>query len=316
MKRAHNTKRFRKRPRVIDAHVANALASKQRKRSPLQTVLRPFEGAGYGRASADIHQYLRTLILSTALPPETILSQVEIANCLKVSRTPVREALRMLQKEGLVSAEPNYRCKVLGFIPQHLEALYVSRICNEGISAAVTVQRMSNDDVEKLSALLDELSRDEKEQNFSRWIENHRTFHEMLFSRANPMLQQRMYFDCQLSDRYVYNAWQSGLTDMFRRAAIEHREILEACRRRQSAVVVSVLANHLARAGIDILAELAPYWEPTTLRSAARLILSGAAHLDDLPSDAAERGSTKASKLEIAVPTANSKRLTRTGIGR
>ena len=194
MKQAHNTKRFRKRPRLIDAHDTEALVSKQRKKFPLRTVVRPFEGAGHGRASADIHQYLRTLILSNALPPETILSQVEIANCLKVSRTPVREALRMLQKEGLVSAEPKYRCKVLGFIPQELEALYVSRICNEGISAAVTVQSMSNDEVEKLSALLDELSRNEKELNFSRWIENHRTFHEMLFSRANPMLRQRMYF--------------------------------------------------------------------------------------------------------------------------
>jgi DNA-binding GntR family transcriptional regulator len=293
MKRAHNAKQFRKRPRVVDAHAKEVLASKRRKRFQLRTVLRPFEGAGHGRASAGIHQYLRMLIFSNALPPETILSQVEIANCLKVSRTPVREALRMLQKEGLVSAEPKYRCKVRGFIPQELEALYVSRICNEGVSAAVTVQSMSDDDVEKLSALLDALGRDEKEQNFSRWIENHRTFHEMLFSRANPMLQQRMYFDCQRSDRYVYNALQSGLTDMFRRAAIEHREILEACRRRQSAIVVSMLANHLARAGIDILAELAPYWEPTTLRSAARLILTGAAHLNDLPNEAAEWGSAE-----------------------
>lgn len=296
MKRAHNAKRFRKRPRANDTRAAEALVSARIKQSPLRAVLRPLDSAGYRRASADIHQYLRSLILSNALPPETVLSQVEIADCLKVSRTPVREALRMLQKEGLVSAEPNYRCKVLGFIPQELEALYVSRICNEGISAAVTVQGMSDDEVEKLSALLDELSRDEEEQNFSRWITNHRTFHEMLFSRANPMLQQRMHYDCQRSDRYVYNALQSGLTDMFRRAAVEHREILEACRRRQSAVVVSVIANHLARAGIDILAELAPYWEPTTLRSAARLILAGAAHLDDLRGEAAVRGSTETNR--------------------
>lgn len=260
---------------------ALAPALRRRKFPSLRTILRPLVDAGHRRTSVDIHQYLRSMILSNALRPETILSQVEVASCLKVSRTPVREALRMLQEEGLVGAEPNYRCRVLGFNPQELEALYVCRIANEGISAAVTVRNMSNEDIGQLSAILDELRKDEDQQNFSRWIVDHRSFHQMLLAGANPMLRERMYVDCQRSERYVHNAMQSGLTDMFRRAAVEHQEIFEACKRRQPAVVVSMLAHHLARAGIDILAELAPYWEPTTLRSAARLILSGAAHLDD-----------------------------------
>ena len=72
-------------------------------------------------------------------------------DCLKVSRTPVREAFRMLQEEGLISAEPNYRCRVLGFDPEELELLYASRIMNEGISAAITVENMSDANIEKLS---------------------------------------------------------------------------------------------------------------------------------------------------------------------
>jgi DNA-binding GntR family transcriptional regulator len=266
--------------RVDHRALARAAGSQPRKRSSLKRILRPITGVGYRRASVDIHQHLRSLILSNEIPPETILSQVEVAACLEVSRTPVREALRMLQEEGLVSAEPNYRCRVLGFNPQELEALYVSRIANEGISAAVTVQNMTDDDLGKLSDILEELRKNEEQHNFSRWIVNHRLFHQMLFSGANPALRQRMSLDCQRSERYVYNAIQSGLTDMFRRAAVEHDEIARACRRRQSALVVCMLTDHLARAGIDILAELAPYWEPKTLRTAARLILSGATHLE------------------------------------
>jgi DNA-binding GntR family transcriptional regulator len=253
----------------------------QRKITSLRKILRPLVGDNHRRVSVDIHQYLRDLILSNVLSPETILSQVEVATCLKVSRTPVREALRMLQEEGLISAEPNYRCRVLGFDPRELEALYVSRIANEGISAAVTVQSMTDEDVEKLAKLLSQLRKDEEKLNFSRWIKNHRAFHQMLFCRANPLLQQRMHVDCQRSERYVYNAMQSGLTDIFRRAAQEHQEIYQACKRRHSAAVVSMLADHLARAAIDIMAELAPYWEPTTLRKAARLMHYGAHQLDD-----------------------------------
>ena len=253
-----------------------------RKVPTLKTILRPLAGDSHRRASVDIHQYLRDLILSNALPPETILSQVEVADCLKVSRTPVREALRMLMEEGLVKAEPNYRCRVLGFDPRELEALYVSRIANEGIAATVTVQSMTDEDVETLAKLLRQLRKDEKQHNLRRWLKNHRAFHQMLFCRANPLLQKRMNVDYQRSERYVYNTVQAGLTDIFRRAAIEHEEIYQACKRRQPAAVVALLTDHLAAAAIDIMGEFAPEWEPTTLRNAARLMRSGAAHLDNL----------------------------------
>ena len=252
-----------------------------RKAPTLKNILRPLIGDSHRRASVDIHQYLRDLILSNALPPETILSQVEVADCLEVSRTPVREALRMLMEEGLVKAEPNYRCRVLGFDPRELEALYVSRIANEGIAAAVTVKSMTDVDVEKLAELLRQLRKDEKQQNLRRWLKNHRAFHQMLFCRANPLLQKRMYVDCQRSERYVYNTVQAGLTDLFRRAAIEHQEIYQACKRRQPAAVVTLLTDHLAGAAVDIMAKLAPYWEPTTLLNAARLMRCGAAHFED-----------------------------------
>jgi len=247
----------------------------------LGKLLRPLVGDSHRRASVDIHQYLRNSILKNKLPPDTILSQVEVAGCLKVSRTPVREAFRMLQEEGLISAEPNYRCRVLGFDPEELELLYASRIMNEGISAAITVENMSNADIEKLSGYFDNMRKDEQQQDLDRWILDHRAFHQMLFSGANPKLQQRMVVDCQRSERYVYNSIQSGLVDIYRRAAVEHREILQACKKRQSALVASLLTRHLSRAGIDILKAMVPQWDPMTLRTAAEFMLCGATHLED-----------------------------------
>jgi len=253
----------------------------QKKPPSLQQLLRPLAGGSHRRASVDIHQYLRNSILANALPAETILSQVEVAGCLKVSRTPVREAFRMLQEEGLISAEPNFRCRVLGFDPEELELLYASRIMNEGISAAITVENMSDADIVKLSGYFDNMRKDEEQQDLDRWILNHRAFHQMLFSGANPKLQQRMYVDCQRSERYVYNSIQSGLVDIYRRAAVEHCEILQACKKRQSALVAALLTRHLSRAGMDILTALAPHWDPVTLRTAAEFMLGGAIELDD-----------------------------------
>jgi DNA-binding GntR family transcriptional regulator len=254
--------------------------SREREPLVLRRILRPLVGGNGRRASVDIYQYLRNSILANVLPPDMILSQVEVADCLNVSRTPVREAYRMLQKEGLISAEPNYRCRVLGFDPEELELLYVSRVMNEGISAAITVEKMKAADIDRLDTLFAQMCKAEERQNFSEWIERHRAFHQMLFSGANPKLQQRMYVDCHRSERYVYNARQSGLTDIFRRAAVEHKAILRACKRRQSALVASLLTQHLADAGIEIIGALAPRWEPTTLRAAAGFMLEGVAHAD------------------------------------
>ena len=247
----------------------------------MKKILRPLAGDSHRRASVDIHQYLRDSILANALPPETILSQVEVADCLKVSRTPVREALRMLKEEGLVKAEPNFRCRVLGFDPRELEALYVSRIMNEGISATITVQSMSDADIVKLAELLRQLRKDEKQHNLSPLAQEPSGVSSNAIFGRNPLLQKRMNVDCQRSERYVYNSIQSGLVDIYRRAAVEHCEILQACKKRQSALVAALLTRHLSRAGIDILTALAPHWDPVTLRTAAEFMLGGAIELDD-----------------------------------
>jgi len=249
----------------------------------LQKLLRPLLGDVHRRASVGIHQYLRNSILTNALPADTILSQVEVASCLKVSRTPVREAFRMLQEEGLISAEPNYRCRVLGFDPEELELLYASRIMNEGVSVAITVENMSDVDIEKLSATFDAMQRDVEREDLDQWILDHRAFHQMLYSGANPRLQRRMNVDCQRSQRYVYNSIQSGRVNIFDRAAIEHGEIMRACKNRQPALAAELLTRHLSRAAIDILKALAPHWDPVTLRTAAGFMLSGATHLDESP---------------------------------
>ena len=71
-----------------------------------------------------LHAYLRSCILDGRLPPGTKLSQATLADQLGVSRTPMREVLRMLQEEGLVTSEPNQRMRVAGLDPVELDSDY------------------------------------------------------------------------------------------------------------------------------------------------------------------------------------------------
>ncbi len=86
-----------------------------------------------------LHAYLRECILDGTLTPGTKLSQVSLAKQLGVSRTPLREVLRMLQEEGLVEIEPNQRTRVAGLDPQELDDVYASRILLETLALSMTL---------------------------------------------------------------------------------------------------------------------------------------------------------------------------------
>src|SRR5690348_2858352 len=81
-----------------------------------------------------LHAYLRECILDGTLTPGTKLSQVTLAEQLGVSRTPLREVLRMLQEEGLVEIEPNQRTRVATLDPQELDDVYAARIMVETLA--------------------------------------------------------------------------------------------------------------------------------------------------------------------------------------
>src|ERR1700753_2457478 len=91
------------------------------------------------QAIPHLHAYLRECILDGTLTPGTKLSQVSLARQLGVSRTPLREVLRMLQEEGLVEIEPNQRTRVAGLDPQELDDVYASRILLETLALSMTM---------------------------------------------------------------------------------------------------------------------------------------------------------------------------------
>ncbi len=103
--------------------------------------------AGGRRRSADVvHEALREAILSGGLPQGAVLSQVQLAQQFGVSRTPLREALRMLQVEGFVDSVPNRRVRVAEVSVGDLEQLYAQRIVLEALAVRLSVPYFSADD--------------------------------------------------------------------------------------------------------------------------------------------------------------------------
>jgi len=240
-------------------------------RHPLEQ-LSPLSGDETRQAALLIAAQLRDLILAGGLPPGIILSQAQLADRFGVSRTPVREALRMLHATGLVAGEINKRMRVVGFTPQLVDGTYAERIAIEAISVSISTQHSSAEDVAELDQLLVEMDRPEAHVDFECWRGPHLAFHELLVRRAPPHLCNKTHELQERTQRFRVLIQERLRPGWWRRGELEHGRIAEEFRRRNAEGVAVEITRHLARSALELLTEFSPSYEPVGVRSVSRLL--------------------------------------------
>jgi DNA-binding GntR family transcriptional regulator len=184
---------------------------------------------------------LRQLILDGQLPAGMPLRPTHLAPRLGVSVMPVREALRILGAEGLVSFTPRLGARVVELSEEDIEELYLVRGALEGLAARLAVTRMTEDDLVALRVAFDEMLAAQHRQDLRAFMNWDREFHRRQFGASGrPQLVSR-----------ILDLWDAGrlilpLTarteDPMEAAIRSHRAVLEACERRDPK-----LAEHLTR---------------------------------------------------------------------
>lgn len=220
---------------------------------------------------AHVHQHLRRQILDGAIPPGTILSQVQLAQQFGVSRTPLREALRLLQEEGLVLAEHNHRVRVADINLEELETLYASRIMLEPLALALTISHLTQSDLSAITQSIDAMYAASARRDTDAWEQANGRFHELLVVHAEERMRGSIKRSIEISERYCRIKFQTipNARDI---AEAEHAAIFAACRERNGDLAVELLARHLARSALTVIAHVAPEYEPTAIRTALRLV--------------------------------------------
>lgn len=225
-----------------------------------------------------IYDRLRHWILSGRLQADSVMNQVHLAAELGVSRTPIREVLRMLEREGLVQSEHNRRVRVSSVSIEDLEEIYAARIVNEALAVRISMQSMNTQDVDELATCLEEMRRCASSEDYESWTAPHSRFHELLTSYAGPRLV-RMIQD--LSDhaarcRRMYmtqanHAWPVMVAD--------HTAIRDAVVTNDPAGAGSALGIHYARTAIGVIAMIDPGYDPKRIRAALRMVTEDAPDL-------------------------------------
>src|SRR5690348_293612 len=158
---------------------------------------------------APVYDYLRKRILDGTLPPGTILSQVQLAQQLGVSRTPLREALRLLQEERLVLAEHNHRVRVADINLEELESLYASRIMLEPLALALTIPRLSQSDLDAIAQTVEAMYAASAAHDTDAWEQANERFHELLVMHAEARMRGSIKRSIEASERYCRIKFQT-----------------------------------------------------------------------------------------------------------
>lgn len=238
------------------------------------------------QAIAPLHTYLRECILDGTLTPGTKLSQVALAEQLGVSRTPVREVLRMLQEEGLVDIEPNQRTRVAGLDPAELDHIYASRILMETLALSMTLESFGAQQRREGKQLLTTMRRASRNGDMATWFSNHARFHQLITGSANGTLRHELTTLAERTIRYI-RIYQLGEPATWQKAGdVEHARILEALAEDDSARALTELANHLSRTALRVLSDCKPSYVPVAVPHAVALVSVGAAGFAQLPTTA------------------------------
>jgi DNA-binding GntR family transcriptional regulator len=212
---------------------------------------------------------LREQIIRGDIPEGAQLRQDVIAAQFHVSRIPVREALRQLDAEGLITIVPNRGAVVPQLSPNDIEELFAIRALLEPEVLKHSIPHLTMADFSEAETLLNKYMAElRREDHISEWGQLNLKFHSVLYSRAQrPNFMSIIRNVNQKGERYT--RLQLYLTHGIKRANEEHYQILELCRKREIVAACKLLRQHIQHAGQSLKQVLEESRPPTTPDSAA-----------------------------------------------
>lgn len=199
-----------------------------------------------------IFEHIREDILNLRYEIGEKLVEAKLAEEIGVSRTPVREALKQLELDGLVENLPNRGVIVKGISQQDIEDIYTIRIEIEGIAAKWAVERMSADDLDELKEIYELMEFYTAKNDPDRIFDLNTRFHETIYKTTKSRYLEYVLKDFQIFLRRTRMA--SLKTDGRLMVALEeHRQILQAFIDNDSHMAYEKIVEHIRMSRNNVL---------------------------------------------------------------
>lgn len=194
-----------------------------------------------------VFKYIKSQIINGVYSPGETLLELKLADELGVSRTPVREAIRLLEVEGLVETTAKKGAVVLGISHKDVEDIYAIRELVEGLAARLAVERMSPLELRDMQKTFDLMEFYAQKNDVEELAELDNRFHQLIYEASGSKI-----LNLTLSNlhQYIQLARLESLKKKNRLPCTiaEHRAILDAFINHDPETAEKALTEHVKQA--------------------------------------------------------------------
>ncbi|MFZ7127657.1 MAG: GntR family transcriptional regulator [Desulfobacterales bacterium] len=198
-----------------------------------------------------VYQHLRNQILNHTIEPSSRLVEAQIANEIGISRTPVREALHLLEKDGFVESIPRVGYRVRQLAWEELDEIFEIRRVNELLACRWAVQRINPKSIRALEDNLQQARSALGKGKPNAFLEYDEEFHEILVRSTGS---RHLLELCQQLRRLMlrYRAASLRSVQTVETALDDHYQILACLKNKDEKGLEAALDDHLRRSKKDI----------------------------------------------------------------
>ena len=187
---------------------------------------------------------LRELLVEGAIAPGAKLNERELSERLNVSRTPLREAIKMLAAEGLVELLPNRGAVAVSLSEQDVRDTFEVMAGLEGMSGELAAQRITDAELTEIKALHFEMLAAHARRDLSLYYRLNAQIHKAINLAANNPVLQATY--TQVNARLQALRFQSNQDEVKWALAVkEHGQMIDALSAHDGVLLRSILQQHL-----------------------------------------------------------------------
>jgi DNA-binding GntR family transcriptional regulator len=212
-----------------------------------------------------VAQRLRQMLVEGRIAPGGKLNERELSELLKVSRTPLREAIKMLAAEGLVELLPNRGAIAVALSEADVLHTFEVMAGLEGMAGELAAQRITDEELAEIQAMQFEMLAAYTRRDLSAYYSINARIHDAISAAAKNPVLGTVYNQVNARLQALrFRSNQDG--EKWKRAVKEHEKMIEALAARDGAAMRDVLQLHLRNKRDVVLEQLR---EASTKRGAA-----------------------------------------------
>ena len=201
------------------------------------------------------YQEVKRLILEGRVPPGGKLNEGDLARALGISRTPVREAINRLEKEGLVNIFPQRGAFVVQFSAKDIEELFLIRENLEGLAANLAAKNATERQLEKLDSFVNGFIEPFTEKDVQRYAQEDFKFHQAIVNLSDaPRLINLI---ATLHDYIrIFRLTTAGSSGRMKTSLEGHRRLIAALREKDGEEAERKMREHIRHVRDGVMANI------------------------------------------------------------